>query len=107
MSSRLFALGYAKPDREKEEKERMKRVEKEDKESIEKTKAKAKLLKEAEKESEQRLSSFYNDVKNKFQDIDIEFLRICIHNRQLYKLYNIDLYAIDYNKYIAYKLLKK
>jgi len=164
MSSRLFALGFAKPDREKEEKERMKRVEKEDK-------AKAKLLKEAEKEKNAKerviqekelkqkdidrvfkeyqlkypkslatelcisyssndeqlkgffniFSSIYQDIENKLHDIDIDFFIECLNSygigedgKRYYHLnvnyirniYNIDLKIINYNKYIAYKLLK-
>ena len=101
MSSRLFSFSYAKPDREKEEKAEKKRIEAEkaDKERIEKEK----LFSD--------IKSIYQDIKNKFPDIDIDFYIMCLNpqENQKYrydKLYNIDLQTLNYNKYIAYKLLE-
>jgi hypothetical protein len=158
MSSRLFKFGYVKPDREKEDKERMKRVEKANKEIVEKSKlAKdkneyietwrlGKIVEKKEdleqkkevthykniadaiweawtlgdnerteilKDSEIKLNTdiknkyqgIYKDIKNKFPDIDIDFYIICLsRNSTLHNI--IDLQTINYNKYIAYKLLE-
>jgi reticulocyte-binding protein len=96
VSSRLLALGYAKPDREKEEKAEKKRIEKERKERVEKADKerveKSKLAKDkneyietwrqgkiVEKEDKERIEkekllsdikSIYQDIKNKFPNID-------------------------------------
>jgi hypothetical protein len=101
MSSRLFSFSYAKPDREKEEKAEKKRIEAEkaDKQRIEKEKFFSDI------------KSIYQDIKNKFPDIDIDFYIMCLNpqENQKYrydKLYNIDLQTLNYNKYIAYKLLE-
>jgi hypothetical protein len=123
MSSRLLALGYAKPDREKEEKAEKKRIEKERKERKEREERVEKVNKErieAEKAEKERIEkemfspdikSIYQDIKNKFPDIDIDFYIMCLNpqENQKYrydKLYNIDLQTLNYNKYIAYKLLE-
>ena len=65
--------------------------------------------------------SIYQDIKNKFPDIDIDFFieylntyHIDETGKKIYhinfgiieSLYKIDLKTINYNKYIAYKLLK-
>jgi hypothetical protein len=118
MSSRLLALGFAKPDREKAEKKRIE-AEKAEKKRIEAEKAEKKRI-DAEKADKERIEkekffsdikSIYQDIKNKFPDIDIDFYIMCFNpqENQKYrydKLYNIDLQTLNYNKYIAYKLLE-
>jgi len=49
----------------------------------------------------------YQDIKNRFPDINIEFVKDN-YNTSLtsLKLYNINVKKLNYNKYIAYKLLK-
>ncbi len=47
--------------------------------------------------------SIYSDIKNRFPDCNIEFIKDNISSKSLY---NIDLRNLNYNNYIAYKLLK-
>jgi hypothetical protein len=52
-----------------------------------------------------KYQGIYKDIKNKFPDIDIDFYIMCLRrNRTLHNI--IDLQTINYNKYIAYKLLE-